>query len=467
MSISNAHAALRAAYLHSSFLKPLGTARPSALFFFYAALSTQLTPTRPPAPSPLQEARLIESDNTKLIEKDGGEHFIIEPKHRFPMVPPKSKFEGMLKNTLGIDPSVVNSLFKYLGGIATDGCGEKVFAHGFYVVVTTDTARFLERIVPKEGKNQPWLYTAELTKPPHYNKYNLKEMISILKMSGAAGRFVQNDFVCVGSISVVDGQTGEIQASRVVANKDMRVPEGVYDGVHVTDADEREAVGMAAKGRCLVLTCTSANCQINGSSGGSMRMFFHGGEGEAGALNAVRVVPVPTKAPMGYSVGGGGGLGSGSGAAVEEAAHPHYAFNKVTMVPEYTEAKLPVALQNEFEIEMEVDGYDQTVTRTGRDVINATLNLMSWVARGGVSVHVEGRPSQIEAAKGALLIIGDPEQMFGKKVSLGGDDARAHEMSDTFGKRLVGGERGNHCGRPSTVAIYHSHTPPFQSHSRC
>ena len=147
-------------------------------------------------------------------------------------------------------------------------------------------------------------------------------------------------------------------------------------------------------------------------------------------------------------------------------AHPHYAFDEVTKVPVYKEARLPVVLQNEFKIEIWTDRR-KTVACTGRDVINATLNLMSWVARGGVSVHVEGRPSQIEAAKGALLIIGDPEQMFGKKVSLGGNDARAHEMSDYFGKHSGGRDRGGHCGRPSTVALYHSHTPPFQSHSRC
>ena len=171
-------------------------------------------------------------------------------------------------------------------------------------------------------------------------------------------------------------------------------------------------------------------------------MFFHSGEGEAGVLGAVRVVQVPTKAPMGYSVGGGGGSGLGAaeeGKAVEEVAHPHYAFDEVTKVPVYKEARLPVVLQNEFKIRMAIDGYYKTVTCTGRDVINATLNLMSWVARGGVSVHVEGRPSQIEAAKGALLIIGDPEEMFGKKVSLGGDDACAHEMNDSFDNHFLWG----------------------------
>ena len=198
--------------------------------------------------------------NRDLIEKDNGAHFIMEPKHGFPIV--AAKFEGVLEKSLGRQPAVVNSLIDFLGGIATKACGEKVFALGLYVVVTTDTVRFLKRIVPEHNKHVPWLCCAELGKPPYYNKYSLEEMISILDidMNGAAQRFAQPDFVCRGGSIVVHGQTGEIRASRVVANKDMRVPEDEYDGVQVTDLDEREAVG-----RCLLpraaRTVSSRRCE--------------------------------------------------------------------------------------------------------------------------------------------------------------------------------------------------------------
>ena len=63
------------------------------------------------------------------------------------------------------------------------------------------------------------------------------------------------------------------------------------------------------------------------------------------------------------------------------------------------------------------DNYDyETVTRTGRDVVNATLKLLSWIARVGVPVQTSGRPSAIEEAKGGLLIINDPQKMWDHKV---------------------------------------------------
>ena len=60
--------------------------------------------------------------------------------------------------------------------------------------------------------------------------------------------------------------------------------------------------------------------------------------------------------------------------------------------------------------------YYETVTRTGRDVVNAVLKLLSWIARVGVPVQTSGRPSSVESAKGGLIIIGDPEELWGHKV---------------------------------------------------
>ena len=59
---------------------------------------------------------------------------------------------------------------------------------------------------------------------------------------------------------------------------------------------------------------------------------------------------------------------------------------------------------------------DEEVTLTGRDVVNAVLKLLSWIARVGVPVQTSGRPSSVESAKGGLIIIGDPEKMWDHKV---------------------------------------------------
>ena len=59
---------------------------------------------------------------------------------------------------------------------------------------------------------------------------------------------------------------------------------------------------------------------------------------------------------------------------------------------------------------------DEEVTLTGRDVVNAVLKLLSWIARVGVPVQTSGRPSSVESAKGGLIIIGDPEIMWDHKV---------------------------------------------------
>ena len=70
-----------------------------------------------------------------------------------------------------------------------------------------------------------------------------------------------------------------------------------------------------------------------------------------------------------------------------------------------------------FQIEIiDADNYYETVTRTGRDVVNAVLKLLSWFARVGVPVQTSGRPSVVESAKGGLIIIGDCEKMWNHKV---------------------------------------------------
>ena len=157
-------------------------------------------------------------------------------------------------------------------------------------------------------------------------------------------------------------KSGCIVVSRAEANKGMREAEGTYDGVGVSTLDDREAVGIAAQGRCVVLTCTPENCQIDGTSGGSMRVFFHGG-GEGvevhGPAAGVRVVEVPTKAPATHL----------SAAEVgAEVSHPHYEFEPATGNPLYTEETLPVALQNEFRAETMGRGSTSTVQRRARNV---------------------------------------------------------------------------------------------------
>ena len=70
-----------------------------------------------------------------------------------------------------------------------------------------------------------------------------------------------------------------------------------------------------------------------------------------------------------------------------------------------------------FQIKIVNDDFEfETVTRTGRDVVNATLKLLSWLARVGVAVQTSGRPSVIEVAKGGLVIICDPQKMWDHKV---------------------------------------------------
>ena len=300
--------------------------------------------TLPPPHTP-QESRLVEVCNTQLVEKDRGEHFSFDPRTGAPMVPPGSTFEDTLTKHLGVNPVVVNESIKIFSDMAVNGVGEKVYAKGFFVVITNDVdKRFLNRLVPKGQEHHPWLYPAQLALPPRYNKHGGPTKLNVLDLTGAGKRFLQPDLVCTGGIIVIDAQTGHIVASRVEANKGLRVAKGTYDGVAVSTLDDREAVGLAAQDRCVVLTCALENCQINGKSGGSMRVFFHGGVGgvEVGSAAGVRVVEVPTKDPAPRLSGGEVGA---------EVGRRHYEFEPETGNPLYTEEKLPVALQNEFKAE--------------------------------------------------------------------------------------------------------------------
>ena len=74
----------------------------------------------------------------------------------------------------------------------------------------------------------------------------------------------------------------------------------------------------------------------------------------------------------------------------------------------------PPQIPNDLRFQIEIKY--ETVTRTGRDVVNATLEVLSWFARVGVPVQTSGRPSAIEPAKGGLAIIGDPERMWDHEV---------------------------------------------------
>ena len=79
----------------------------------------------------------------------------------------------------------------------------------------------------------------------------------------------------------------------------------------------------------------------------------------------------------------------------------------------------PPPKSNDLRFQIEItnaDNYGETVTRTGRDVVNAVLKLLSWFARVGVPVQTSGRPSVVESAKGGLIIIGDHEKMWNHKV---------------------------------------------------
>ena len=261
------------------------------------------------------------------------------------MVPSGSTFERILTEQLGLKPGVVNNAIEILSDMVTKGVGEKVHAKGFFVVITNDVdERFLNRIVPNGREAYAFQYPAQLALPPRYNKHGGPTKLNVLGLTGAGKRFLQPDLVCTGGIMVI-AQTGDIVASRAEANKGMRVAEGTYDGVGVSTLDDREAVGIAEQGRCVVLTCAPESCQIDGTSGGSMRMFFQGGVGgvEAKSPAGVRVVEVPTKAPATHLISGG--------VETAEAAHPHYEYDSITGNPVYMEEKLPVALQNEFKAE--------------------------------------------------------------------------------------------------------------------
>ena len=208
--------------------------------------------------------------NMDLTQNDRGEHFVFDPSSKAPMVPRQSKFEGMLSTMHGLRPDVINKTLECITEIITTGCGSERPAMGCFVVIANGIdRRFLNRIIPEGMEQQPWLFPAELAFPPSYNKLGGPNKLHILDMTDAGKRFFRPDFVCTGGIILIDAQTSEIVASRVEAKKDMRMPEGTYDGVQISTLDDREAVGIAAQGECLVLTCTPENCVISGTSGGS------------------------------------------------------------------------------------------------------------------------------------------------------------------------------------------------------
>ena len=260
---------------------------------------------------------------------------------------------------LGLKSDVVNNTIRILSDIATNGVSENVCAKGFFVVITNDIhERFLRRIVPEGQEDDSYVYPAQLANPPRYNKHGGTNKLNVLHMTGAGMRFLHSDFVCAGGITAIDAQTGEIVVSCAQANKDMRVVKGTYDGVNIFTLDDQEAMGIAAQGRCLVLTCTPEKCEIAGKSGGTMRFFFQrGGKGEARAVAGVRVIEVPTKVPTSplsaFSTGGLGPVAEEGVASVEavEEAHPHYEYESKTGNPLYTEHALPVALQKGSQIE--------------------------------------------------------------------------------------------------------------------
>ena len=148
-------------------------------------------PCIPTHTHPPQKSRLVEVCNTGLAEKDHGEHFTFDPKTGAPMVPSGSTFEDILTKQLGLKPEVVNKTMKILSDMVTKGVGEKVYAKGFFVVITNEVdERFLIRIVPKGKEDYSYLYGARLAKSPRYNKYGGPTKLNVLDLTGAGERFL-------------------------------------------------------------------------------------------------------------------------------------------------------------------------------------------------------------------------------------------------------------------------------------
>ena len=112
----------------------------------------------------------------------------------------------------------------------------------------------------------------------------------------------------------------------------------------------------------------------------------------------------------------GGGLGAGAAAegAGAEHGHDYYEFDPETHVVRYTPQQLPIAAIEATGIEYRVVRNRKWVTLTsdGFGVIQATIALMAWISRTGVAVQTSGRPFKVEAAKGALVIVADAQQVW-------------------------------------------------------
>ena len=396
-------------------------------------------------PSPTLPPR-TQAYNQALAEADDGTHYTFDGKGAPVLTPTITD----VLQAQGITPEVANATVKLICGILTKGCGEKVYANGCRIAVVDEPGRLLKRLTKGNQCDQPTV-PAELGNPPWFNKYGGDHKPNVVDPDGAAMRFFQPDFVATGGFIGVDGQTGDVVVSRAVVRERGRAPAGTYDGVEIASLDDREALVMAARGRCLAMTCPVENCEISGASGGAFRLFYQAGGGAVAAetsttppsllsfrsnsghftdieLAGVRVLEIPTKGVLGMGGGGGGGgLGAGGGAAAaeEETEEPRakpYTFERERgaghvrcrsgSAVQYTDSRLPPCFDVEIELEVVENGYWVTKTYTGRDVLNATAKLMSWLARVGVPVHVAGRESYFEAAKGALLIVADGEHVW-------------------------------------------------------
>ena len=338
----------------------------------------------------------------------------------------------------GVRGEVANSMLALACGFLTKGCGEKVHAHGCRIVIVNQAARLLHHA----GRR----YTsAELGLPPWYNKYGGDTKPNVLRMEGQDTRFVQQDFVSFGGFIGLDGQSGDFIVTHVVPRDDLRAAAGTYGGVEIESRDDCEALALAARGGCMVISCPPEHCEISGASGGSLRVFYR--PGGPGAVEGVRVIEIPTKKPSErHRVGGGGegGLGAveaerGGAAAAEEEeedapdlasasatlGRPRTAtlsraqsviaghtFDIEQMVVRYTEVKLPKCFDNEAEVQVSKGRTKSELKRfDGRSVVDATIRLMAWFSRMGVPLHTDGRPFCCESAKGALVIITDGDHV--------------------------------------------------------
>ena len=104
-----------------------------------------------------------------------------------------------------------------------------------------------------------------------------------------------------------------------------------------------------------------------------------------------------------------------SHSALENTQHSNSKTAALIRACEFKPPQKPNDLRFQIRILNDKNKYE-IVTRTGRDVVDATLRVLSWFARVGVPVQTSGRPSAIEPAKGGLFIIGDPERLWDHEV---------------------------------------------------